>query len=126
MNKMLLLLILLMQFSCDDTIGSDDVMELTNLAFTILERDVTNSAMIVQGTVINTDTIKVSSPWYIEGMFYSDNNYETIFGGTNKRINVPLESGVSYNWTLSFSSSDILESDFPNFGFRNLRGYINQ
>ena len=86
----------------------------------------TSTTLTVRGSVINTGTTKVSSPWYIEGMFYSDTNFTTILGGANQTINVPLESGVNYNWTLSFSSSDILESEFPNFGFRNLRGYINQ
>ena len=127
MNKILVILSILLLISCNNTIGSDDVNELTNLEFTIDdEKEVTSTALIVKGSVINTGTTKVSSPWYIEGMFYSDINFTTIFGGANQTINFPLESGVDYNWTLSFSSSDITESDYPNFGFRNLRGYINQ
>ena len=125
MKKLLLMVILFIQFGCNDTIGSDDVMELTSLDFIILEREVTNTAMIVQGTVLNTGSVKVSSPWYIEGMFYSDSNYTTIFGGENERKNFPLESGVSTSWILSFSSDDIIESNYPEFGFKNLRGYIN-
>ena len=127
MNKILVIISILLLISCNNTIGSDDVIELTNLEFTIDdEKEVTSTALIVRGSVINTGTTKVSSPWYIEGMFYSDTNFTTILGGANQTINVPLESGVSYNWTLSFSSSDILESGYPAFGFRNLRGYINQ
>ena len=127
MKKALVILSILLLISCNNTIGSDDVNELTNLEFTIDdEKEVTTTALIVKGSVINTGTTKVSSPWYIEGMFYSDTNFTTILGGANQTINVPLESGVSYNWTLSFSSSNILESEYPNFGFRNLRGYINQ
>jgi hypothetical protein len=127
MKNILLIISILLLISCNNTIGSDDVIELTNLEFTIDdEKDVTSTALIVKGSVINTGPSKVSSPWYIEGMFYSDTNFTTILGGASQRINVPLESGVNYNWILSFSSSDILESEYEFFGFRNLRGYINQ
>ena len=127
MKKILAITSILLLISCNNTIGSDDVNELTNLEFTIDdEKEVTTTALIVKGSVINTGTIKVSSPWYIEGMFYSDTNFTTILGGASQTINVPLESGVNYNWTLSFSSSDILESEYQTFGFRNLRGYIKQ
>ena len=125
MNKILVILSIFLFISCNNTVGSDDVNELTNLEFTIDdEKEVTTTALIVKGSVINTGTTKVSSPWHIEGMFYSDNNFTTILGGASQTINVPLESGVSYNWTLSFSSSDIIESEYQTFGFRNLRGYI--
>ena len=127
MKNILAIISILLLISCNNTIGSDDVNELTNLEFTIDdEREVTSTALIVKGSVINTGTIKVSSPWHIEGMFYSDTNFTTILGGASQTINVPLESGVNYNWTLSFSSGDFLESEYQSFGFRNLRGYINQ
>ena len=127
MKKFLVIISILLLISCNNTIGSDDVNELTNLEFTIDdEKEVTTTALIVKGSVINTGTTKVSSPWYIEGMFYSDTNFTTILGGANQIINVPLESGVNYNWSLSFSSNDIIESEYQYFGFRNLRGYINQ
>ena len=129
MKKIMLIISIILLISCDSSkpVGSDDVNELTNLEFIIDdEKEVTSTALIVKGSVINTGTTKVSSPWYIEGMFYSDTNFTTILGGASQTINVPLESGVSYNWILSFSSSDILESEYQTFGFRNLRGYINQ
>jgi len=127
MKNILVIISILLLFNCNNTIGSDDVIELTNLEFSIdVEKNVTSTALIVQGSVINLGTTKVSSPWYIEGMFYSDSNFTTILGGASQTVNVPLESGVNYNWTLSFSSSDILESEYESFGFRNLRGYIKQ
>ena len=129
MKKILLIISIVLLISCDSSkpVGSDGVNELTNLEFIIdVEREVTSTALIVKGSVINTGTIKVSSPWHIEGMFYSDTNFTTILGGASQTINVPLESGVNYNWTLSFSSSDFLESEYQFFGFRNIRGYINQ
>ena len=129
MKKILLIISIILLISCDSSkpVGSDGVNELTNLEFIIDdEKEVTSTALIVKGSVQNTGTINVSSPWHIEGMFYSDINFTTILGGASERINVPLEPGVAYNWTLSFSSTDILESDYPTFGFRNLRGYVNQ
>ena len=102
MKKNLVIISIILLCSCNNTIGSDDVNELTDLEFTIDdEREVTSTALMVKGSVINTGTIKVSSPWHIEGMFYSDTNFTTILGGASQTINVPLESGVNYNWTLS-------------------------
>ena len=127
MKHILVTISILLLISCNNTIGSDDVNELTNLEFTIDdEKEVTTTALIVKGSVINTGTTKVSAPWYIEGMFYSDTNFTTILGGASQTINVPLESDVNYNWTLSFSSSDFIEDEYQAFGFRNLRGYIKQ
>ena len=75
MKNILVIISILLLFNCNNTIGSDDVIELTNLEFSIdVEKDVTSTALIVKGSVINLGTTKVSSPWYIEGMFYSDNN----------------------------------------------------
>ena len=126
MKKLKFVISILLLIGCDNTIGSDEVNELTNLAFTIDEKEVASTALIVKGSVKNIGTIKISSPWYVEGMFYSDTNYTRILGGTNQRVNVPLESGVSFNWTLSFSPNDIDESEYQHFGFRNLRGYTEE
>ena len=128
-KNILLIISIILLIGCDSSkpVGSDNVNELTNLEFIIDdETEVTSTALIVKGSVQNTGEINVSSPWYIEGMFYSDTNFTTILGGANQTINVPLESGVNYNWSLSFSSNDIIESEYQYFGFRNLRGYINQ
>jgi len=126
MKNILLIISILILSACGNTIGSDDVNELTNLEFTIVEKETTSTALKVQGSVKNTGSYQVSSPWYIEGMFYTDTTFTTVIGGKNKRINIPLESGVTYNGTLSYSSNDIIESEFPYFGFRHLRGYINE
>ena len=130
MKKLILIVSIFILVGCSDrdrtpsVLGSDDHVELTDLEFTIGDKEVTSTKLIVHGSVKNAGTIKVSSPWYIEGMFYSDSNYTTIFGGKNTLINFPLESGVSYNWTLYYSSSKIVESDYPYFGFRNVRAYL--
>ena len=122
MKKYFLLTILLM-YGCNNVIGSDDDTELNNLEFTQIVKAVSDSELTVTGQVKNTGTTKVSSPWYVEGMFYTDTTFTFILGGDNQRQNVPLEPEVSISWTLSYSSSEVLESDYPNFGFRNLRGF---
>ena len=83
MNRILIIILMILLINCNNTIGSDDVIELTNLEFSIDEKDVTSTALIVKGSVINAGTTKVSSPWYIEGMFYSDSNFTTILGGAS-------------------------------------------
>ena len=64
-------------------------------------------------------------PWYVGAIFYSDSTFVFLLGGANQQINIPLESQVSINWTLSYSSSDILESSYPNFAISNFRAYRN-
>ena len=79
-----LLLIALLIVGCEETvIGSNNVHELTNLDFTIDGKSVSNTALKVWGNVTNIGANKVSSPWYIEGMFYSDSTYTYVFGGDN-------------------------------------------
>ena len=47
MNKFLVIISILLLISCNNTIGSDDVNELTNLEFTIDdEKEVTSTALI--------------------------------------------------------------------------------
>ena len=107
---------------CDG--GGYTADKLFNLEFAIIEREVTNSALIIQGNVKYLGTSMVGSPWYIEGDFYSDNSYTNIIGSDSELIEILLASGITSNWTLSFSSNDIIESEYPDFGFKNLAGYI--
>ncbi|SVD67897.1 uncharacterized protein METZ01_LOCUS420751 [marine metagenome] len=98
--------------------------KLFNLEFAIIEREVTNSSLIVQGNVKYLGTSMVGYPWYIEGDFYSDHSYTIIFGSDSELIESLLASGVTSNWILSFSSNNIIESEYPDFGFKNLAGYV--
>ena len=104
--------------------GGYSATKLFNLDFAIIERRVTNSALIVQGNVKYLGSSMVGYPWYIEGDFYSDNSYTIIIGSDSELIEGLLASGVTSNWTLTFSSNDVIESEYPDFGFKNLAGYI--
>ena len=100
------------------------VSKLFNLEFAIIERKVTSNSLIVHGNVKYIGTTMVGFSWYIEGEFYSDNNYTIILGNASELINGIIVAGETFNWTLSFSSNDFIESEYPDFGFKNLAGYI--
>ena len=88
--------------------------------------EVQNHRWKVSGTVVNTGDSTILAPWYIEAMFYSDSTFTTTFGGDNDRMNFPLESGVTSYWSLTHSSGNVIEADYPNFTIKDLRAYIQK
>ena len=126
MNKIVLILPLLFSLGCFDIIGSNDVFELNKVILTVTEMEAQNSHWKVSGTIVNAGDSTILAPWYIEAMFYSDSNFAETFGGDNDRMNFPLESGVIGHWSLTHSSSAVLEADYPNFAIKDLRAYINK
>ena len=126
MKKIVLILPLLFSLGCFDIIGSNDVFELNKVILTVTEMEAQNSHWKVSGTVLNTSDSSILAPWYIEAMFYSDSTFTETFGGDNDRMNFPLESGVIGHWSLTHSSSAVLEADYPNFAIKDLRAYINK
>ena len=126
MKKIVLILPLLFSLGCFDIIGSNDFFELNKVILTVTEMEAQNSYWKVSGTSLNTGDSTILAPWYIEAMFYSDSTFTETFGGDNDRMNFPLESGVTGHWTLTHSSSAVLEADYPNFAIKDLRAYINK
>ena len=111
----------------DPIVGSDQgITVINNVSFTITEREVSSNSLKASGTVKNTGSIKITSPWYIEGQFYADSTLTLKLGGNNTRISVPLETGVETIWTLEFSSSNISEGNYPNFRVSNMRAFYNE
>jgi hypothetical protein len=122
------ILITILSFNCienSNIIGSQDVAELSSAEFTITATSYTSSKLTVSGTVANTGNSVYYPRWYIEGEFYSDDNYSIKLGGSSTSINFSLAPGESTFWELDFSSNSIVESDYPNFAVRNLRAYLN-
>jgi len=103
--------------------GSDDVDEIKNVEFNILEKQSSQYTLTVKGTIKNNGTFKITPTWYVEGDFYSDNTYVLKLGGSSRQFNYSLDRGETTQWTLSFSSQEYNESDYPNFGIKNLRAY---
>ncbi len=106
-------------------VGSDDVLEITHVEFSVDSTYATSTKFIIKGTVKNTGSSSIQPPWYIEASFYKDNTYSHIFGGSSTMKNFALDAGVTTDWSLSYSSGSVVESEYPNFGVKDLRVYVN-
>ncbi len=102
------------------TQGNTDI---NNVSFTITELEVSSSSLKASGTVKNTGSSTITSPWYVEVQFYADSTLSLKLGGNRTQIGVPLESGVQTIWTITFSDPNIAEGDYPNFRVSNFRAY---
>ena len=117
--------------SCDEEGGSTVVgntqgnTNINNVSFTVTELEVTSSSLTATGTVKNTGSKTITSPWYIEAQFYTDSTYSIKLGGNRTQIGVPLESGLQTIWIITFSDPDIAEGDYPNFRVSSFRAYYN-
>jgi len=114
--------------SCNESsvVGADDVSVLEDATFTITEYLFTSSELIVIGTVSNDGDATFYPPWYIEAEFYADSTFTTKFGGTRTTKNYSLAPDENTLWQLTYSSSLIVESDYPNFAVKNLRAYMEE
>lgn len=113
-------------FSCKDSsflVGSEDVDEIDDVIFTITSYTPYSTRLEGKGTVRNNGTQTIYPTWYVEGHFYSDSTLAFKLGGDRQEKNVSLEPGITMNWTLSFSSEDIDESQYPDFKIAQLRAY---
>lgn len=95
-----------------------------NLSFTVdtTYLDSSSNRLVATGTVKNTGSTKVVSPWYVEAQFYTTKSGNTKLGGNYTQIGVPLSSGQSAFWTIYYSSSNVDVRNYPDFGVRDLRG----
>ena len=107
-------------------VGADDVSILEDANFTVTDYLFTSSEFIVKGTVSNDGDTTFYPPWYIEAEFYADSTFTTKFGGERTTINYSLAPGEDTLWQLTYSSSLIVESDYPNFAIKNLRAYVEE
>lgn len=115
--------------SCEDAgpvVGSEDVNVISNVSFTITDKEVTSTELTATGRVRNDGTARISPPWYIEGIFYGDSTFTLQLGGRNTTMNVALNPGVATFWTLLFSNPDMTESDYPNFTVSDLRAFFKE
>lgn len=120
---------LVMSFSgCEENavVGDDSKASIPDVRFegTISYRMETdgNGTLIASGTAVNRGTSKVTSPWTIEGQFYTDSKMNTKLGGATTQIGVPLDPGQSVLWTLTYSSSTQDVKPYTDFRVGDLRG----
>ena len=114
--------------SCNESnvVGADDVSVLEDATFEITEYLFTSTELIVKGIVSNDGDDSFYPPWYIEAEFYADSTFTTKFGGTRTTKNYSLAQGENTLWQLTYSSSLIIESDYPDFAVKNLRAYMEE
>ena len=129
MKTIITILVILMSaifmISCNESsvVGADDVSVLEDATFEITEYLFTSTELIVKGTVSNDGDDTFYPPWYIEAEFYADSTFTTKFGGTRITKNYSLAPSENTLWQLTYSSSLIIESDYPDFRIKNLRAY---
>lgn len=108
--------------SSDNIVGSNEDIEINNVSFSVDTTYLQSNVLYAKGRVTNLGTTKINSPWYVEGQFYTDQTYTTKLGGNNTRISVPLEPYQSTFWVLTYSTSIVDVSQYPNFRISDLRG----
>ena len=124
-SLLLLTSLLFFGFFCEESspvVGSDQDVQIINLGFTVTSTSLSGQTMYASGIVRNNGTTKVSSPWYVEGQFYSDSTYTLKLGGGNTEITVPLDPGQSTPWDLTCTPSQGLGQNYPAFRVHDLRG----
>ena len=120
--------ILLFFASCnnttDNTVGSSTDTQINSLSFTVDTTYLDSGAkrLVARGKVKNIGQNNVTSPWYVEGQFYTDDSYTTKLGGNYTQVGVPISQGQQTFWTIYFSSSNVDVLKYPNFRIGNLRG----
>ena len=110
-------------------VGSPSDQVIAGLTFTVDTTYVDGSGggtLVAKGKVRNAGNSTATSPWYVEGQFYTDRTKQLKLGGNYVRIGVPLGPGQGTLWTLTFSSSANDVRQYPGFTVGDLRGIYKQ
>ncbi|MCX8106225.1 MAG: hypothetical protein N3D80_10195 [Ignavibacterium album] len=123
------LVIVILLFACNSTsdpVVVDDPQDtlIQNLIFFVDTTYLDSNAkkLVSSGRVKNGGNSKVTSPWYVEGVFYTTKTSNVKLGGANTRIGVSLNSNQETIWTLYFTSSNVDVRNYPDFGIKDFRG----
>jgi len=108
----------------DTTVGSSSDTQINSLTFTVDTTyvDSAGKRLVARGMVKNNGNTTVTSPWYVEGQFYTGDFYTTKLGGNSTEIGVPLSAGQQTFWTIYFSSTNVDVMQYPDFRVNDLRG----
>ena len=125
--------VIIMLISCGDGIvGSESNHTINHIEWLLGTPEdstgyvVTNSRLKATGTITNVGDTTILAPWYVEAEFYEDSTFSFILGGDQVSYNVNLNVNTSRFWTLEFSSSEIVESNYPDFAIKNFRAFIKK
>ena len=86
-----IILLLILSIGCETTpiVGSQDVMEITNVGFTTDSLYSDGTSLTAEGTLTNNNSSTIYPPFHIECMFYTDNTLQTVLGGSSENFNLP-------------------------------------
>lgn len=119
----------IMLISCGDgVIGSKSNSTINHIEWSLDSNGyvVTNSGLKATGIITNIGDTTILAPWYVEAEFYKDSTFSFILGGDQQYHDVNLYVNVGRPWTLEFSSSDIVESNYTDFAIKNFRAFIKK
>ncbi len=123
----LILIVTILLFGCSGgVIGSENNKTINDVEWTLNGYTFSNTTLTATGMITNTGDTTIIAPWWVEAEFYSDSTFTQILGGDQQSFNVNLQSGVSIQWTLSYSDPDKVESNYPNFAINNFRAFISK
>ena len=136
MNKKYLSIIIYSFFftiNCGDgIIGSESNQTISHIEWSLGTPDdstgyvVSNSMLKATGIIKNIGDTTIMAPWHIEAEFYTDSTFSFLLGGDQYSFNVNLNTNTSTFWTLKFSSSEIVESNYTDFAIKNFRAFIKK
>ena len=127
MKIITLIVTILLFYGCSEgVIGSENNETINDVEWTLNGYTFSNTTLTATGMIANMGDTTILAKWGVEAEFYSDSTFTLILGGTQQSFNVNLGSGVSKQWTLNFSDSDIVESNYPNFAINNFRAFISK
>ena len=132
MKTVLLIASIILFTGCQGVIGSKNNETIDHVDWSIGTPEnpdgysYTNQSLQVTGMITNTGDTTILAPWSVEAEFYSDSTFTLILGGDQQSFNVNLQTGVSTQWTLNYSSADKVESNYPNFAINNFRAFISK
>ena len=116
----------------DGVIGSESNQTISHIEWSLGTSDdstgyvVSNSMLKATGIIKNIGDTTIMAPWHIEAEFYTDSTFSFLLGGDQYSFNVNLNTNTSTFWTLQFSSSEIVESNYTNFAIKNFRAFIKK
>ena len=116
----------------DGVIGSESNQTISHIEWSLGTPDdstgyvVSNSMLKATGIIKNIGDTTIMAPWHIEAEFYTDSTFSFLLGGDQHSFNVNLNSNTSTFWTLQFSSSEIVESNYTDFAIKNFRAFIKK
>ena len=127
MKIITLIVTILLFYGCPGgLIGSEEYETINDVEWTLNGYTFSNTTLTATGMITNTGDTTIIATWGVEAEFYSDSTFTLILGGYQQSFNVNLQSGVSIQWTLSYSDSDKVESNYPNFAINNFRAFISK